>query len=330
VRLDIEIYFVVNIYLYFRTKVEGVDLFLNILIFVVSLGALLKASDFFVAAAERVGLAIGISPFIIGVTIVAFGTSLPELATSLAAVFSGSSEIVIGNVIGSNITNILLVLGITAIVAKKIVMDFDIMDIEMPLLLGSAFFLYFVLADNHVSLYESLLFLVALTVFLLNSFGQKDKDVERPAFAIKDFLILIAAGLVVYFGASYTIYAIEKIASQLGVNQDFIALSVLALGTSLPEVVVSIAAARKGKPGIAVGNVLGSNIFNTYAVVGIPSLFGNLVIPESTNSFSLPFMVGVTLLFVIGCISKKISRWEGVMLVIFYVYFIFTLAQDMF
>lgn len=302
----------------------------NILIFVVSLGALLKASDFFVEAAERIGLAIGISPFIIGVTIVAFGTSLPELATSLAAVFSGSSEIVIGNVIGSNVTNILLVLGLTAIVAKEIVMDFDIMDIEMPLLIASAFFLYFVLADNHVSLYESLLFLVALTVFLLNSFGQKDTDVIRPPFAVKDFLILIAAGLVVYFGAKYTIFSIENIASQLGVNQDFIALSVLALGTSLPEVVVSIAAARKGKPGIAVGNVLGSNIFNTYAVIGIPSLFGNLVIPESTNTFSLPFMMGVTFLFAIGCISKKISRWEGAMLVLFYIYFIFTLAQDMF
>lgn len=306
------------------------DLALNILIFVVSLGALLKASDFFVEAAERIGLAIGISPFIIGVTIVAFGTSLPELATSIAAVSAGSSEIVIGNVLGSNITNILLVLGITAIVAKKIVMDFDIMDIEMPLLVASAFFLYFVLADNQVSLVESILFLVALAAFLLNSFGQKEDDIDKPPFAIKDFLILIGAGVVVYFGATYTIYAIEKIASVLGVNQDFIALSVLALGTSLPEVVVSIAAARKGKPGIAVGNVLGSNIFNTYAVVGIPSLFGDIVIPESTNNFSLPFMVGVTILFAIGCVSKKISRWEGVMLIIFYIYFIYTLAKDMF
>lgn len=306
------------------------DLIINILIFAVSLTVLLKASDFFVESAERIGLSLGISPFIIGVTIVAFGTSLPELATSIAAVFSGSSEIVVGNVIGSNVTNILLVLGITAIVAKRIVMDFDIMDIEMPLLVASAFFLYFVLADNQVSLYESILFLVALTVFLMNSFGQKVDNIEKPKFAVKDLIILVIAGVAVYLGANYTIFAIDKIASQLGVNQDFIALSVLALGTSLPEVVVSIAAARKGKPGIAVGNVLGSNIFNTYAVIGIPSLMGNLVIPESTNSFSLPFMVGVTILFAIACISKRINRWEGVMLVLFYIYFIFELAQDMF
>ncbi|WP_235297207.1 calcium/sodium antiporter [Portibacter marinus] len=306
------------------------DLLVNILIFVVSLAALLKASDFFVEAAERIGLSIGISPFIIGVTIVAFGTSLPELATSMAAVFAGSSEIVIGNVIGSNITNILLVLGLTAIVAKKIVMDFDIMDIEMPLLLASAFFLYFVLADNQVTVMESILFLVALVVFLLNSFGQRVDDVEKPKFQIKDLIILLISGVVVYFGAYYTIFAIERISLQLGVNRDFIALSVLALGTSLPEVVVSIAAARKGKPGIAVGNVLGSNIFNTYAVVGIPSLIGDLVIPESTNDFSLPFMMAITIMFAVGCISKKLSRWEGVMLVIFYVYFIFTLSKDMF
>ncbi len=306
------------------------DLGINILIFVVSLAALLKASDFFVEAAERIGLAIGISPFIIGVTIVAFGTSLPELATSTAAVFSGSSEIVIGNVIGSNVTNILLVLGLTAIFAKKIVMDFDIMDIEMPLLVASAFFLYFVLADNQVTLIESLLFIVALVVFLMNSFGQKSEDENKPKFAIKDLGILLLAGLVVYFGATYTIFAIERIASQLGVNQDFIALTVLALGTSLPEVVVSIAAARKGKPGIAVGNVLGSNLFNTYAVVGIPSLFGNLIIPDSIGEFSLPFMMAITVLFAVVCLSKKISRWEGVMLVLFYAYFIFELAKDMF
>ncbi len=315
---------------YFHDKYLPLDLLINIGIFAISLAALLKASDWFVAAAERIGLSLGISPFIIGVTIVAFGTSLPELATSIAAVHSGSSEIVVGNVIGSNVTNILLVLGLTAIVGKKITLDFDVWDIDMPLLLASAVFLYFALSDGSISIIEAVLFIVALAVFLLKSFGEADKDEEQAKASWKDYALLVLGGVVVYFGATYTIYAIEKIATQLGVNQDFIALSVLALGTSLPEVVVSIAAARKGKPGIAVGNVLGSNIFNTYAVMGIPSLIGTLVIPDSINDFSLPFMVFVTIIFAVICLSKRISRWEGMMLVIFYGFFIVELAKDMF
>lgn len=306
------------------------DLLVNIIIFAVSLGALLKASDWFVSAAERIGLSLGISPFIIGVTIVAFGTSLPELATSIAAIFSGSSEIVVGNVIGSNITNILLVLGLTAIVGKKIVLDFDVWDIDMPLLLASAIFLYFALNDNSISIVEAIMFLAALAVFLLKSFGEREEDIDRPKAKIKDYGLLLLGGVLVYFGATYTIFGLENIANELGINQDFIALTVLALGTSLPEVVVSIAAARKGKPAIAVGNVLGSNIFNTYAVMGIPSLMGTLVIPESTNEFSLPFMVFVTIIFAVICLSKRISRWEGVMLVLFYIFFIVELAKDMY
>ena len=224
------------------------SLLIYIIIFIVSLAALLKASDWFVDAAEKIGLSLGVSPFIIGVTIVAFGTSLPELATSIAAVHSGSSEIVIGNVIGSNITNILLVLGITAIVGKRITMNFNVMDIDMPLLLASAVFLFFALRDSQISLIEALLFLVALGVFLVNSFGQREKDEERPKSSARDYALLGIAGVIVYFGATYTIYGIEHIATILGVNQDFIALSVLALGTSLPEVVVSINAAQRGKP----------------------------------------------------------------------------------
>lgn len=299
-------------------------------IFIVSLAVLLYASDKFVEAAERIGLSLGISPFIIGVTIVAFGTSLPELATSISAVFSGSSEVVVGNVIGSNVTNILLVLGLTAIIGKKIILDFDVWDIDMPLLLASAVFLYFALNDLHISVLEAVLFILALAVFLLKSFGESEKKEDNPKARGVDYLLLIVGGAFVYLGANYTIFGLENIASILGVNKDFIALSVLALGTSLPEVVVSIAAARKGKAGIAVGNVLGSNIFNTYAVMGIPTFFGTLIIPDNINDFSLPFMVFVTIIFAVICLSKKISRWEGGMLVIFYIYFIIELSKDMY
>ncbi len=286
------------------------------------------ASDFFIGSAEKIGLSCGISPFVIGVTIIAFGTSLPELATSIVSVYSGSSEIVVGNVIGSNITNILLVLGITAIVGKRIILDFDVMDIEMPLLFGSAFLLYFTLMDLHISCFEACLFLAGLAAFLLNSFTSDKTDAdERPCATWKNWVLLIAGGLFVYLGAKYTIYAVENISLSMGISPEIIALSVIALGTSLPEVVVSIMAAKKGKHAIAVGNVLGSNIFNTYAVMGIPTFLGDLTIPPDVLQFSAPFMVAVTILFGMICLSKRISKWEGVMLVLFYVFFIVELFQ---
>ncbi len=298
----------------------GILLYIGI--FVVSLTVLLYASDRFVDSAEGIGLSIGVSPFIIGVTIVAFGTSLPELATSIASVYSGSSEIVVGNVIGSNITNILLVLGMTAYIGKDINLDFDVMDIDMPLLFGSAFLMYFTLSDFHFSYFEIFLYLVGLAIFLINSFqGDKAAYNERPKVFAKDYIVLIIAAVMVYLGADYTIYAIEHIAIELNVDPHIIALTAVALGTSLPELIVSVAASRKGKHAMAVGNVLGSNIFNTYAVMGISGLFGEIAIPQDA-SFEIIFMVVVTVLFGMICLGGRVSRWEGATLVLFYFYFL--------
>ncbi len=296
--------------------------------FVVSLTVLLFASDWFVDSAEKIGLSLGISPFIIGVTIVAFGTSLPELATSIVAVREGMSEVVIGNVVGSNITNILLVLGATAVVAREIKMDFNVMEIDMPLLFGSAFMMYFALMDQHFSKFEALLFLGGIIAFVLNSMsGEKADILDRPKSNYKDYLKLILGAVLVYFGAEYTIMGVEGVSTKMGINPDLIALTIIALGTSLPELVVSMTAARKGKTGLAVGNVLGSNMFNTFGVMAIPGLIGNLRIPADAMVFSIPFMIAVTILFGMISFSKRISFWEGTMLIAFYVFFIGTLME---
>ena len=293
------------------------------IIFVVSLVVLLYASDKFVDSAESIGLSIGISPFIIGVTIVAFGTSLPELATSIVSVLEGSSEVVIGNVVGSNITNIFLILGITAFIGKDIKLDFDVMDIDMPLLFGSAFLMYFVLRDLHFSNFETGLFLLALVIFLINSFkGDKAEYENRPRYKKRDIIILIGSGALVYLGATYTIFALKEIAIYADISPHIIALTLIALGTSLPELVVSLAAVRKGKHAMAVGNVLGSNIFNTYAVMGIASFFGELTIPAAIMEFEMGIMIIATILFGVMCLGGRVSRWEGAMLVVFYIYFI--------
>jgi len=293
------------------------------IIFVVSLAVLLVGSDWLIESAEKIGLSFGISPFIIGVTIVAFGTSLPELATSLASVASETSEIVIGNVVGSNIANILLVLGLTTIVGKGIKLDFNIMEVDMPLLIISAILFYFAVYDLQLTFIEAIIFILALVFFLYSTVtGNIDEGNERPKVSIKKYILLVVGGVMVYLGATYTIYSLEKIAIELGLAPSLIALTVIAIGTSLPEVIVSMAAARKGKHAIAVGNVLGSNIFNTYGVMAIPSLYGGIDIPSNMLDFSVPFMIVITLLFAFIVLTNKIGQWVGVMLVLLYIFYI--------
>lgn len=309
------------------------DILINVVIFIVALAVLLKASDWFVDAAERIGLAFGIPHFIIGVTIVAFGTSLPELATSIAAVLAGNSEVVVGSVVGSNITNIALVLGLVAIYAKKIELDYNIWHVDMPFLWGSAFIMWFVLYDYYVSPVEIFILLTGLVIFLAYSLkkpdDQKKEEENKPKIKIKakTWGVLLIGSFLIFVGAHYTIYAISELSAIAGISPEIIALSAIALGTSLPEVIVSLNAAKKGNTAMALGNVLGSNIFNTYAVMSIPAFFGKLIIPEEIVSLYLPMMIVMTILFGIMANNKKITRWEGALLLLFYLLYASTLLQ---
>lgn len=298
-------------------------------LFVASLFVLVKASDWFVSAAEAIGLSVGISPFIIGVTIVAFGTSLPELAASIAAVVSGTSEIVVGNVVGSNITNILLVLGLTAVFSKKIELNLNAIAIDVSMLTASAFMLWFFLTDGNLSMFEATLFLVGMIIFLLNSIGgDKEEAIPQTTSNARHYVTVVLGAALVYAGAHFTIIAIQKISGIIGINPEIIALTCVALGTSLPEVVVSITAARRGNSGIAIGNVLGSNLFNTFAVMGIPALIGMLIpdgelyIPDTIRDFSLPLMVAITMVFVALILTKRINKFFGGILLAAYVFFL--------
>jgi len=221
------------------------DILLHIGQFILSLAVLLKAADYFIDSAEEIGLSLGISPFIIGVTI-------------------------------------------------------------------------------------ALLFVFGIVIFLVYSLKSGDDKDENfgPKPSIKTYLILIAGGIGVWLGADYTIDAIKFLSKGIGISPDIIALSAVALGTSLPEVIVSLNAARKGKTSIAVGNVIGSNIFNTYIVMSIPSFFGTLEIPENIISFSLPMMIVMTILFALMSLSRNISRWEGFVLLMFYAFFLIELFKS--
>lgn len=306
------------------------DLLLQVGIFIVSIVALLWASDRFVEAAERIGLSLGISPFIIGVTIVAFGTSLPELATSIVAVLDGTPEIVIGNVVGSNITNIALVLGLTAVVVKNIDLEYNLWHIDIPFLWGSAFLLYFAVSDGNLSVYEAFLFLGGIAIFLAYSLKGQDRPdkKDRPSASWKDYALLFAGGAIVSLSAAGVIDAITKISAMLNIAPEVIALSAVAIGTSLPEVAVSLAAARKGKASIAVGNALGSNIFNTFIVMAIPRFFGKLTIPGDIISIYLPLMIVMTILLGVMSNNRKITRWEGLMLLLFYFWYFGVIVEN--
>ncbi len=305
-----------------------------IIVFLASLYILIRASDYFTDSAERIGLAFGIPDFVVGITIVALGTSLPEIISSIIAVTKDSSEIVIGNVIGSNVTNIFLIIGITGIIAKKVKITYELVHIDLPLLMGSALFLAITVWDGKFTLFEALLCLGGFVVYLFHAIageketrggktaarGKKVKQKER--ITGKPFVVLGISALFIYLGGRYTIEAVINISGLLNIGKEIIAASVVALGTSLPELVVSIVAARQGRPEIAIGNVLGSNIFNALAVMGIPALFGMLTIPHNIISFGLPIMVIASLLFFFMAQDKEITLWEGWLLLIFYVFFI--------
>lgn len=302
-------------------------------IFIAAIAVLIVASNTFIKAAEKIGLAFGIPTFIIGVTIVAAGTSLPELVSSILAVTNNSPEIVIGNVVGSNISNIFLILGFVAVFSKVIRIDYEIINVDLPLLIGSSFMLTLFVMDGHFSIFEAILSLAGLIVYLVYALSVetsvvsltdelKPLEEERPSITWLTWLQLALGGVLIYFSAEYTVTSIIELAGILQIGEEVIALSAVSLGTSLPELAVSLAAARKGNPDMAVGNILGSNIFNSLAVMGIPRLFGPLGIPDSVLTFSIPMMVAATLLYYFIAQNKLISRWEGLILLVFYAYFI--------
>lgn len=299
------------------------DILIQVGIFVASIVALLWASDRFVDAAERIGLSFGISPFIIGVTIVAFGTSLPELATSIAAVLGRESEIVIGNVVGSNITNIALVLGLSAAFVKGLDLETNLWYTDIPFFWGSAFLLWFFVMDGDLSIFEAIIFLAGIVLFLTYSLqddGQPKPD-DLPKATWKDYLLLVVGAALVSVSATYVISSISNISAALDIAPKLIALTAVALGTSLPEVAVSLNAAKKGKASIAVGNAIGSNVFNTFVVMAIPRFFGPLSIPADILTIYLPLMLAMTILVGVMSNNRHFSRTEGLLLLLFYAWY---------
>jgi len=296
-----------------------------IVVFAASLAVLVKASGLFVDASEKIGQSFGLPHFIIGAMIIGVGTSLPELVSSIFAVIGGTSEIVVGNVLGSNMTNIFLILGIAGIVGKGFRIHYDMLKIDLPIFLGATLLIAFMIYDGNFSRGDAIICLLGLFLYVLNTLtGQKptEEDTARKPAGTYAWAMLLASPVLIFLGAKYTVDSVVALSKLFNIGAEIIALSAVSLGTSLPEVLVTISAARKGKPEMAVGNVMGSNIFNSFAVMGIPGLIGSLHIPENVIFFALPFSIAATFLFVIIMVDRKLNLWEGCLLLLFYLFFL--------
>lgn len=328
------------------------SLYVEALLFVFSLAILLKASDLFTTAAARVGLSLGLSPFIVGATVVAGGTSLPELANALLASVRGVPAIVIGNVVGSNIANLLIVIGLAAVIGGRIRVERELMRVDLPMLAASAVFLLVAVWNTPFVWYEGLLGLLGLTVYVHFTVsrparldetvqelveehgdpGEQPPSVDEPELdmggaraGVRTYLLLVGSLVLVFASADLLVRSIVAIAVEFDVGTEVIALTAVSIGTVLPEIAVSVSAVRRGDPEIAVGNVLGSNIFNAFIVVGVASFVAPLSIPVNVRSYALPVMVLATTLYFFIAQDREITRWEGAILLILYGVFLVNL-----
>lgn len=326
--------------------------YVEALLFVVSLAVLLKTSDLFTSTAARIGLSLGVSPFILGATVVAGGTSLPELANGLLASVRGAPAIVIGNVVGSNIANLLVVIGLAAVVGGRIWVERELMRTDLPVLAASAAFLLVAVWNTPFVWYEGVLGLLGLGVYVhftvsrptrldetvqelveehvgpggeLSPVDEPALDVDRPRVGVQTYLLLVGSLVLVFVSADLLVRSILAIAVEFDVDTGVIALTAVSIGTVLPEIAVSVSAVRRGDPEIAVGNVLGSNVFNAFAVVGVASFVAPLPVPVNVRSYALPVMVLATTLYFFIAQDREITRWEGAMLLLLYVVFLINL-----
>lgn len=312
-----------------------------IIIFIVSLVALVKGADWLVQSAERIGVAFGMSPFVVGVVIVGIGTSFPELISSFVAVMKDVTEIPVANAVGSNIANILLVVGAAAVIGKRLVVDKDLIDLDLPMIAISTVLFVGVVADGSVTLIEGLLLLAAYGVYLAYTMSYKEDTPVKPEMlpshekrrktnskiplskiGKRDLGLLVVGILGLAVGAKYLIDSIIAMSSIFGIGAGAITIIAVAVGTSLPELLVSVKAALQKKSEIALGNIFGSNAFNILVVVGLPAIFTTLTVDDTTLFIGVPTLLLVTFLFIISGISKRIHLWEGALYLIGYVVFI--------
>lgn len=305
-------------------------------LFVIGIGLLIGGAEALVRGASRLAMGLGIAPLVVGLTVVAFGTSAPELAVTLQSVGSGpeGAQIAIGNVVGSNIANILLILGLSATLTPLVVHR-QLVRLDVPIMIGAALLMLLLALDGQIGRYDGLLLFggaVAYTTFTIRQSRRErpmtpsEEDSAAPQLRRPlDWLVnlgLVVGGLVLLvLGARWLVDGAIMVARALGVSELVIGLTVVAVGTSLPEIATSVIAALRGTRDIAVGNAVGSNIFNVLCVLGLAAVFApsGILVSPAALSFDIPVMIAV----VFACLpiffnGWRIARWEGLLFLAYY------------
>lgn len=301
---------------------------INILLLIFGFILLIKGADMFVDGASSTAQNFKISKTLIGLTIVAFGTSAPEFAVSMNALATHSTDMVFGNVVGSNIMNILLILGVAATI-HPISIKNNTVKKELPLTLLISTLLVVLFMDtnlgngnaNQITREDAIVILLFFSIFLYYlitlAIQKKQEDVkEEPKFKLGKSLLFVLIGLVgVIIGSDLVVDNASKIALKIGASERLIALTIIAFGTSLPELVTTIISSRKGEQDLLVGNIIGSNIFNICVVLGIPVAIFGTITPSSFQAIDLiTLLISASLLFMFSRSNKKLHRWEGILL----------------
>lgn len=309
------------------------EMLMQVLLIVIGFAMLIKGADWFVEGASGLAAKLGIPQLVIGLTIVAMGTSAPEAAVSLTAAMKGSAEITIGNVVGSNILNILIILGVTSVIVATAVAKSTV-RYEIPYMIGITLLLLVVgYSGYEITFVEGLILWGAFLLYLGYLFCMAKKqqsevnEMEKQRPLWKLILGLIVGLILIIWGSDISVDGATGVARIIGLSERFIGLTIVALGTSLPELFTSVSAARKGKADIAIGNIVGSNIFNILFVVGTTALITPVAFaPNFVVDTWIAIASGILLLV---CVARKrtLGRWSGILMLCCYGVYFFYLIQ---
>lgn len=312
---------------------KKMQIVIQLLLLVVGFVLLMKGADWFVEGASKIADKLGIPQLVIGLTIVALGTSLPEAAVSIASALKGSAEITIGNVVGSNIMNILVILGLTAVICV-IPVQKSTVRYEIPFMIGITVILAVLgLMDNTVGRLDGLILWAFMIVYLLyllrmakkgQPLGEEVPEADKNDKLWKMILMVLVGGAMIVLGSDVTVDAATELAKIFGMSERLIGLTIVAFGTSLPELVTSVTAAIKGKPDIAVGNIVGSNIFNILFVVGTSALITPVIYSASFVMDSIVAVAAAVLLLICVIGKQRLGRLAGAVMLLGYgAYFVY-------
>ena len=311
------------------------SIIIQVVLLLVGIVFLIKGSDFFVDGASSIASILKIPTIIVGLTIVAFGTSAPEAAVSITSSLTGSNAMAVSNVIGSNMFNLLMVIGLSALLGE-LLMEKNTLNKDLPFLVGiTILFAVFIIIGWDINNIEGIILLIILIAYIVYLIigARKSKDaniVEKPKLTPVKSIIFILVGLAgIVLGGDLFVNSASDIAIALGMSETLVGLTIVAIGTSLPELVTSLTALKKGENQLVIGNVIGSNIFNILFVLGASSAISSIPL-SSTMLIDIIFMVIVTILcFIFGKTQDKFDKKEGAILVVlFVIYMIFAILRN--